>query len=151
MSMSKTPTQKKKQDRPCPPCPDCGTELYEKFWGNGGWMPTEKATDKNHGPSDCVPKLRLRVIELEAQLLDDSAQLQAGIALVAKLMTELREARDWEDVKDEWSEAIHAAHPTRSESHDEYGIAMQMVGHRHSKGELVALVNWLLVRLRQAR
>ena len=32
-----------KRDRACPPCPDCGTELYEKFWGNGGWVRTEKA------------------------------------------------------------------------------------------------------------
>ena len=51
----------------------------------------------------------------------------------------------WEDVPDEWTDAIKLTHPSRSESHDEYGVAMQMVGHRHSKGELVALVNWLLV------
>jgi hypothetical protein len=51
-----------------------------------------------------------------------------------------------EYVDDEWTERIKAAHPTRSGSHDEYGIAMRMVGHRHSKGELVALVNWLLVQ-----
>jgi len=55
----------------------------------------------------------------------------------------------WEDTDDEWTEAIKAAHPARSESHDEYGVAMQMVGHRHSKGELVALVNWLLVLLKR--
>ena len=57
---------------------------------------------------------------------------------------------DWEVVTDEWSEDIHAAFPTRSDSHEEYATAMQMVGHRHSKGALVALVNWLLVRLRKA-
>jgi hypothetical protein len=51
----------------------------------------------------------------------------------------------WEDVADEWTDAIKAAFPTRSGSHDEYGVAMQMVGHRHSKDELIALVNWLLV------
>ena len=75
----------KKQDRACPPCPDCGTELYEKFWGNGGWMPTEKATERAHGPSACVPKLRLRVIELEAQLLDSAQAIQEGIALASQL------------------------------------------------------------------
>ena len=54
----------KKQDRPCPPCPDCGVELYEKFWGNGGWVSTERETadstrpSKAHGPSDCVKVLR---------------------------------------------------------------------------------------------
>jgi hypothetical protein len=57
----------------------------------------------------------------------------------------LRKAFDWEDVRDEWSARISAAHPTRSESHDAWTVAMQMVGHRHSKGQLVALVNWLLV------
>jgi hypothetical protein len=55
---------------------------------------------------------------------------------------------EWTDRKDEWTDAIKAAHPARSESHDEYATAMQMVGHRHSKGELVALVNWLLVKNR---
>jgi hypothetical protein len=29
----------KKQDRQRPPCPNCGTLLYDKFWGNGGWAP----------------------------------------------------------------------------------------------------------------
>jgi len=43
------------------------------------------------------------------------------------------------------AKANKAAHPTRSGSHDEYGTAMQMVGHRHGKFELVALVHWLLV------
>lgn len=56
----------------------------------------------------------------------------------------------WADKPDEHTAAIEAAFPTRSGSHDEYAIAMQMVGHRHSKRELVALVNWLLVRLKQA-
>lgn len=46
------------QDRLCPPCPDCGTELYEKFWGNGGWSKTDKATNRSHGPEDCVRVLK---------------------------------------------------------------------------------------------
>lgn len=49
------------------------------------------------------------------------------------------------DIDDEWTPHIDAAFPTRSGSHDEYAMAMQMVGNRHSKGALVALVNWLLV------
>jgi len=48
-------------------------------------------------------------------------------------------------VKDEWTSRIDAAFPTRSGSHEAYAVAMRMVGTRHSKGELVALVNWLLV------
>jgi hypothetical protein len=47
----------KTQDRPCAPCTTCGTELYEKFWGGGGWAPTDKATDKAHHPEDCVVRL----------------------------------------------------------------------------------------------
>lgn len=57
---------------------------------------------------------------------------------------------EWEDQRDEWTDKINEAHPTRSGSHDEYATAMQMVGHRHSKGALVELVNWLLVKLRPA-
>jgi hypothetical protein len=56
----------------------------------------------------------------------------------------------WSDVSDEWTEAIQAAHPIRSQSYDEHAVAMQMVGHRRSKGDLIELVNWLLVRLRGA-
>jgi hypothetical protein len=54
----------KKHDRACPPCRDCGTELYEKFWGNGGWAATEKATDKTHDYSDCVKVLRALIREV---------------------------------------------------------------------------------------
>jgi hypothetical protein len=50
-----------------------------------------------------------------------------------------------DDVDDEYTERIDAASPTRSGSHKQYAIAMQMVGNRHSKGALVGLINWLLV------
>jgi len=112
-----------------PKCCRCGEELRE----NGGVLLTEpRATVSIMGGrlvGDLVPKLHLcvpctaRVIAFLAG--DDGA---------------------WQDVRDEWSDAIEAAHPARgSESHDEYGVAMRMVGNRHSKGELLALVNWLLV------
>ena len=45
------------------------------------------------------------------------------------------------------TDAIKAAFPTRSGRHDTYREAMRLVGDRHSKGALVALVNWLLIRL----
>ena len=57
----------------------------------------------------------------------------------------------WADRTDEHTAAIEAAFPTSSGSHDEYAIAVQMVGHRHSKRELVALVNWLLVERKAAQ
>lgn len=53
--------QWKKYDRPCDPCHDCGAELYEKFCGNGGWVKTDKVTDKTHGSSDCVRILKFRL------------------------------------------------------------------------------------------
>jgi hypothetical protein len=48
----------KKHDRPRPPCPDCGTELYDQFWGNGGWAPAEKATDDLHSERKCIIVLK---------------------------------------------------------------------------------------------
>ena len=57
-------------------------------------------------------------------------------------------AMDWEDVEDEWSADVAANHPTRNDgAHQHYATAMRMVGHRHSKGQLVSLVSWLLVRI----
>lgn len=73
---------------------------------------------------------------------------EAHIERVARLLDDVMH---WEDVKDEWTEAVRAAHPTRSESHEEYATAMKMVGNRHSKGELVALVNWLLVERKKSK
>ena len=64
--------------------------------------------------------------------------------------TKLAAEPTWDDRPDEWTEAVKAAFPTRSGSHDEYALAMKMVGSRNGKGELVALVNWLLVRLSRA-
>lgn len=42
--------------------------------------------------------------------------------------------------------AIRAAHPLISGRHDLYMEAMRLVGARHSKGDLVDLVTWLLLR-----
>lgn len=50
-----------KQDRPCAPCGKCGAVLYEKFWGNGGWVPTDTATLRPHGADDCVVRLSARL------------------------------------------------------------------------------------------
>lgn len=57
----------KKHDRQRPPCSNCGTPLYDKCWGNGGWVATEQATGKAHGPEDCV-------VVLKAQLLAERAK-----------------------------------------------------------------------------
>lgn len=41
---------------------------------------------------------------------------------------------------------IRLVFPTRSGRHDLYADAMHLVGARHEKSELVALVTWLLAR-----
>lgn len=41
---------------------------------------------------------------------------------------------------------ITAAHPLNSGRHDLYMEAMRLVGARHSKGALVELVTWLLLK-----
>jgi|SRR5271166_1348223 len=72
-----------KHDRPCPPCPYCGAELYEKFWGGGGWVPSDKESGHAHG--NCIKvvadklaavtrerdEARTRVADL-AELADDA-------------------------------------------------------------------------------
>ena len=40
--------------------------------------------------------------------------------------------------------AIDAAHPLKTGRHDLYQQAMELVGCRRDKGDLVMLVNWLL-------
>lgn len=50
----------------------------------------------------------------------------------------------WGDRRDQWSDSIDKAHPVNSGAHDAYLIAMEMVGNRNSKAELVNLVCWLL-------
>jgi hypothetical protein len=50
----------------------------------------------------------------------------------------------WNDRQDEWSAEIEAAHPTLTSDFDTYAKAQRMVSNRHSKGSLIALVNWLL-------
>ena len=46
--------------------------------------------------------------------------------------------------------AINASHPLDTGRHELYAHAMRMVGAKHSKGALVALVNWLLHRVEDA-
>lgn len=45
---------------------------------------------------------------------------------------------------------IAAAHPLVSGRHEEYAEAMRLVGAKKSKGALVELVTWLLVRIKHA-
>lgn len=62
------------------------------------------------------------------------------------------EALAWSDSDQPIPEddAIKAAHPLKTGRHDLYQEAMRMVGAKRSKGALVDLVVWLLVRVEQA-
>lgn len=65
----------------------------------------------------------------------------------------LSDPKNWRDRDDEWSHAIRAAHPVNSDDpkrHDRFMTALKMVGNRHGKYELVALVQWLLTRAETA-
>ena len=83
--------------------------------------------------------------------------LSHSVALLSEiegLKAERANAKPWQDRKDEWSEAISAAHPVNSDlpwRHECFETAMEMVGNRHGKYELVALVSWLLSDLQSLR
>ena len=79
--------------------------------------------------------------------VDPAVHATSLVQKAAALVEENQRLRAWEDVDDEWTDAIRAAHPTRAGTFDQYATAMRMVGHRHSKGELVSLVTWLLARV----
>lgn len=80
-----------------------------------------------------------------------SARLRAAEAEVEDLraITHYRTA-DWADRPTPEDAAIEAAYPTNSGRHNTYREAMRLVGDRRSKGALVALVSWLLIRLDRA-
>jgi hypothetical protein len=46
-----------------------------------------------------------------------------------------------------FEERIAAAHPMKTGKHHLYDQAMKLVGERHDKGDLVELVNWLIMSL----
>jgi len=114
-------------------CDDC-VSLCEDILSERGILPPR---------SPCTLDNCGHVRQLDA-IVDLLGMHRGGISVLDELRK--RAEAEWVDSADEWTAAISAAHPARSsESHDEYGVAMRMVGHRHSKGGLVALVNWLLV------
>lgn len=65
----------------------------------------------------------------------------------------LSDPAHWRDRDDQWSEAIKAVHPMNSDDpkrHERFMTALEMVGNRHGKYELVGLVQWLLTRAETA-
>jgi hypothetical protein len=99
----------KKQDRPCAPCPDCGAELYEKFWGNGGWAKTDKATDRTHGADDCVKRLR-ELLHRDRTGLAEAISRMVKEAAGRMWVTDGRGCYEWDDdrYKEEAGDALRA-------------------------------------------
>ena len=56
------------RDRDCPPCPRCGAAIYEKYWGNGGWAPTDASSCRTHAESDCIRVLKAERDQLARKL-----------------------------------------------------------------------------------
>lgn len=59
--------------------------------------------------------------------------------------------KTWMDRDDDLTCAIEESHPVSSGRHDLYARAFKLVGNRHSKEALVALVNHLLLEAEEAR
>lgn len=106
---------------------------------------------QTYTPDDLPAEAERLGMELAA--LEAAADEQRARAKAAEAERDAERARalgPWDDDADEWSDAIDAAFPTRSGSHAAYATALEMVGHRRTKGALLALVNWLLVRVERA-
>jgi hypothetical protein len=56
------------------------------------------------------------------------------------------EATEWSDKPDDLTDQIKAAHPHHTRDFATYTRALEAVSNRHSKGELVNLVNFLMSR-----
>lgn len=78
----------------------------------------------------------------------EQASYEQGKADALKLD---QDAEAWMDAPLPEDAEIDRAFPTRSGSHAEYAEAMRLVGARRSKAGLVALVNWLLLRIGRAK
>lgn len=89
-------------------------------------------------------------------IAETRAQADAELAALHQAHTELTDAcarlQRWTDEDQVLPEddAIREAFPTRSGQHAAYAEALRLVSATRSKAKLVALVNWLLVRLEAA-
>ena len=83
-------------------------------------------------------------MELDDKCWEESGKCGVGgYCKICKFSIDAQE-QDWNDKNDEWTKQIQEAHPLNTGFFDTYSLACQMVGNRHSKFALVALVNWLL-------
>lgn len=82
------------------------------------------------------------------RLLDRILALQGENQELKNTRHQPEVSEKWEDNNDKYSDDIAEVHPATCENpdHETYEKAVQMVSNRHSKYELVDLVNWLLVK-----
>ena len=83
--------------------------------------------------------------------INSNEPLKLGAITIAlkQFKVYLEPKKDWSDRDDELTEAIDALHPCETGDHKTYTKAMELIGNRHSKGSLVCLVNYFLVREKQ--
>jgi hypothetical protein len=99
------------------------------------------------------------LIEREAEYVADTVILDGksfrallSAAREGERLRELTSPAHWKDRPDQWTDAIAAVHPVNSDDPQRFKrfeLALEMVGNRHGKYELVGLVQWLLTRLDQ--
>jgi hypothetical protein len=96
-------------------------------------------------------RLRIALEEAEERIAELTRERDEALAAnlsLAQSLSILGGAWADEDQPLREDDTIKAAHPSRADAnHETYGEAMRLVGAKRSKGALVALVNWLLVRL----
>lgn len=100
-------------------------------------------------------RAQLIVAAARSRQMSGGEALDVAHRMFAEVRAESAPTLDaWKDRDDKplpEDEAIDAAFPTNSGRHDTYMEATRMVGARYSKGGLVALVNWLLLRAEAKR
>jgi len=109
----------------------------------------------------CTPTERVSAVvyrDLQRALADTQKIAEVQRTEIKRLVEEkvvvANDENSWTSTRDEplpEDAEIDAAHPMRSGRHDLWAEAMRLVGAKRSKGSLVALVNWLLIRVAARR
>lgn len=94
----------------------------------GGWQPD-------------IPYVLLQEINLPISVAEGRRQMLVPLALTSA----------WDDLPLPEDAEIRAAHPVTSGRDDLYMEGMRLVGARRSKGGLVELVTWLLLKAEAAK
>lgn len=91
-----------------------------------------------NGRSMYLQRIRTQILLDAEREAHEKAKLEVG------RLGALADTTKWDDKPTKWDAEIDKSFPTRTGRHDVYATALEMVGAKRSKGELVDLVNWLL-------